>query len=366
MTRDDLTDALRDLPDEVPVPEHLDARVLALATTRRRGPGWVGLALSATGGALATAAVAALLLAGTPAPGEYRLIEGIETVRGDGVMLLAGGVWVQIDGEAHITVEPRDGTARRDSPEVNMGASHWLAAAGGAAVTVVVITGAAMVWPEGGMGPLELRAGESWTSEEAGGPVGGPTPLAIRLSPDSAAGAAALSGDLEGATQAALAAEVQRLRTEAALMRGQLERYQGTPEPWPDQVPADLEPTNFEATIEDVLKDMPDVELVRLDCDEYPCLAVVRAKPGTPDSPMVLKGVAESMAVKGGGDGEEERDRGVMMAIGERQGDDGESVAVGVVGVLDGSLPPDPDREARMHQRLTELEQEEQALEQEE
>lgn len=358
MSRDDLTRALSQLDDQVDVPAALDARVMARVMSPRGRPRWGSLGLSAVGGALATAAVAGLLFLGQPGPGEYRLVEGVETVRGEHVMLMAGGVRVEVDGEARITVEPNGPLTRREGPEVNMGTSHWLAAAGGAAVTVAVIAGAALVWPEGGAGPLTLSAGESWSSEEAGGPMG--DPIAIRMSPDSAAGKAVLSGDLEGATQAALAEEVKRLRMESQLLRGQLEKYQGSPEPWPEKIAADLRPEAFEATIDGVLDDYPEAELIRIDCEEYPCLAVVRAMPGTEDASLALKGFAEAMGdVVKADHGDDEVERGVMMAIAERHSDDGPPESVGVVGVLDGDGPDDPDRQARLHQRMKELEQDE-------
>jgi hypothetical protein len=363
MNERELDRMLGDLDAETAVPAHLDARVLARASGppgRRR---WPGLALSAVGGALATAAVAALLVAGTPGPGDYRLIHGAETVSGEGVWLLAGDVRIEVDGEARITVEPQQSVNRTTGPEVDMGSSHWLAAAGGAAVTVAVITGAAMVWPSSGGGPLEIRAGESWSSE-AGAQAGGPTPLAIRVAPGSPEAAAILSGDLEGATQAALAAEVERLRMESALLKGQLEKYQGSPEPWPTDIAADLRPEAFEATVDGILDDFPDAELVRVDCQEYPCLAVIRARPGAPDTAAVLKGVAEAMGeqVKSESgtspDGEDDIERGVMMSIAQRGNDDGTEETIGVLGIIDGSRA-DPDRQTRTHQRLMDLEQDE-------
>ncbi|MEO0603465.1 MAG: hypothetical protein AAF211_18650, partial [Myxococcota bacterium] len=60
------------------------------------------------------------------------------------------------------------------------------------------------------------------------------------------------------------------------LAQGQLEMLQGSESPWPDDVRTSLTPERFEEALRERLEDFDGVDVDRVDCDEYPCVAVLR------------------------------------------------------------------------------------------
>ncbi len=62
---------------------------------------------------------------------------------------------------------------------------------------------------------------------------------------------------------------------EGRILRARLGRYEGFEQPWPENLPHDLGAAGFEDTLHAVLYDREDVELLGVDCDEFPCLAVL-------------------------------------------------------------------------------------------
>jgi hypothetical protein len=212
-------DALESLPEPQP-PLSLQHRV-ALRLTRRRW-GWpVGIA------GLAVAA-AALLLVSVPEPQERVLVGGAELVEGR-TEVRAGDALVTVDGLVGIAVDP-------------------------SALTVTVFEGTAQVRSPGS-GILLLEAGASRTF----GPISPPAPPAPADS-----------------------RELEALRAEIAVLRGQLDMLGANEVPFPED--PGFSPGATAALLGEAY---PEVE-VELDCDEFPCLATL---------PVGHTSAAESQAV---------------------------------------------------------------------
>lgn len=191
------------------------------------------------------------------------LADGGQLVEGD-VSVLAADAIVDVDGTAWISVEPRTGVARVEGPEGDMQRSTWMAGLAGAAVTVLVYEGTAVVKASPGAEPVVVHAGEKR--------VIGQPPAAAPATPEQrAADVARLEEELTKAKQDLAAAQF-----EGALTRGQLTALQGNPSEWPTDVPARARPERFQAELEARLKDHPELKVDRVDCDEYPCIAAVK------------------------------------------------------------------------------------------
>ncbi|MEM6929320.1 MAG: hypothetical protein AAF602_20445, partial [Myxococcota bacterium] len=252
-----LRTALRELPTELPPPT---LQRPAPTSHWRRAIPW------------AVAAAACLLwLLRAPTVGTVVLASGVSEVTGD-VRVLAGDVTIDLDGRARITVEPPGGVLRpaesTSLEEDPMNVRLPLAALAGAAVTVVVLEGSALVATDGAA-PVTL---------EPGSPHAFGTPSAEPLPEAPAARAAVLQARL-----ADLTAQLDATRQELAassfsrdLAQGQLEMLQGSESPWPDDVRESLTPERFEEALREQLADVDGVDVDRLDCDEYPCVAVLR------------------------------------------------------------------------------------------
>lgn len=65
---------------------------------------------------------------------------------------------------------------------------------------------------------------------------------------------------------------------EVGVLQGQIWRCRGEPQDWTDTAPNEA-PAYVANVLEDRLADYPNVELLRLDCSEYPCLAVFEGDP---------------------------------------------------------------------------------------
>lgn len=180
----------------------------------------------------------------------------------------AGDARVRVEGDARISVEPATPLVREDGAEVGMRGSHALAAAGGALVTVAVMQGRAEIWPAEGGAPVEVAAGSSAT-------VGGPRAGAANDRADPAS-ATPPPRDLAEANAriASLEADLRRAKVEAALTRGQLDRFIGKPAEFPADTPAAMRPDAFAATVKQVLAEAQvPAHLVDADCSEFPCIA---------------------------------------------------------------------------------------------
>jgi hypothetical protein len=132
--------------------------------------------------------------------------------------------------------------------------------------------------------------------------------------------------------------ELDRLRMEAAMAKGQLSHYEGDPQPWPEDVPAGFRPEAFEAAAEQVVADLEDAELMEVDCAEFPCLAVFRS---FDEGPEWHQGIHERMPDPEGYDGEV----GKMVWASESSG------AEGTARLLTLALMPEGHEESGLHER---------------
>lgn len=258
----DLVEELDDLPDAL-TPPPLDPRVLGgAAEPRSRSPLWSAVPW------LAAAAAAMLWL--WPAPGVERvLLEGSEWVEGE-VTVYAADAVIELDGTARILVEPAGGAVRVPGPEQErtMDRKQILAGLAGAVVTVAVYQGTAVVRAATSSVPVSVQAGETHTVGVAPRRA---APRAVGTVSAPADRVAELEAELEAARQ-----ELAEAKFTNAIARGQLVAHQGTASPWPDDVPAAMTPEHFEAELVERLTALPDVEITRIDCGEYPCVAALR------------------------------------------------------------------------------------------
>lgn len=312
----ELPDGLADLPPILPPPA-LDEAVLqqVAAPRRRRWPWGVGAA---------AAAALALLVAWPAPPGRVVLLSGQQLVEGDVVVEAAAAV-VRVDGRALISVEPADARLREGGQEVeNMNASHLIAAATGAAITVAVYEGTAVV--QAGEEPVTLSAGERHTLHEA--------PEAERRVVREAAGEPLADLDIDtedlapevAAYIAQLERENQVLQLERNLQEGALKAVEGTPQSWDDRdVVAAYQPESFEQAMATALEGSEDLELIGMDCEEYPCLAVIRSYADSPDwhrelGDRIREGYSEVGAEK----------IGMGMWVHQSEGDEGAVTLAGI------------------------------------
>ncbi|MBX2799547.1 MAG: hypothetical protein KTR31_17860 [Myxococcales bacterium] len=273
-----LPDDLADLP-QLPPPPALDARVLAAhRPATRRSPRWIA------GVAALAAAAAITVLWAWQAPPTLALAMGDTVVHGD-ARVVAGHVRIDVDGLARITMEP-DPTLVRVPPAPNQEDPMKTAmavlggAVGGAVVTVAVLEGTATLRSTEGA-PVELAAGEVRRVPSASARVAAPTPLTPLPGEDEAATIARLQGELE-----TLRAALGQAQFTGAVTSGQLEAHVGSPQEWPDDVPEALTPDAMRAKAEQAAQEIDGVELVEVDCAEYPCIVVYESdniEPGWSD-----------------------------------------------------------------------------------
>jgi|GEM_PF-1537323 len=289
------------------------------------------------------AAIAALALLGMwLRPAEHRvLVDGSEWIDGH-VSVLAGGVPVVVEGRARISVEPPAALQRElqhNSPEIAaMDKSHLLAALAGAAVAVTVYEGRAAI--DSPAGDVVLEAGETWSSAPPA--PGAPAQRVVRVAGPEAA-TDAVPADL-AARVAELERENQALRMAEAVQRGRVQSHEGTPQPWPEDLPAAFRPEGVEGLLDEVLAELGGSELlVDIDCDEYPCLVLLDSL--DPDG-----GFGDVKAI---GDALKERldDAGIgIRAMGVDTGDGPRRMAGLTLTPADDAQ--DPDLEARIGHRL--------------
>lgn len=117
---------------------------------------------------------------------------------------------------------------------------------------------------------------------------------------DSSLDQARLSADV-GRELDRLERENARLEQENAMVLGSLSTNQGQPMAWPDDLPTALGPDAFRTSVRQTLIVLPDVDLVTVDCSEYPCLAVVQTHDHEPGWEQTVLGPAQTMADGMGG-----------------------------------------------------------------
>ena len=212
-------------------------------------------------------ALAAGLLAGIllprPLP-EVRIVGGTEALSGH-IDVLAGDLPITVDGKVEISVEPPRGVARDMLTEnPTMDKKSFLAALAGSIVTVSVIEGTAMLRPADAA-PISLAQGQT---RSVGTHDNAPTMTRTTITGEAAP---------TPATVEDLRKEIASLKLENAITNGQLRALGGAPQDWPKDLPAPFKPEAFEKFIRARVEAIPNASLVTMDCDEYPCIAVVRS-----------------------------------------------------------------------------------------
>jgi hypothetical protein len=295
----------------------------------------------------AVAALAALLALASfgpwlRAPADQVLLAGSAWVRGD-VDLLAAGTTVHVDGRAWIHVEPPGGLLREGDvnlPELpTMDRKQVLAALAGAAITVTVYEGRALLSPDDGA-PVTVEAGETWSSAE---PPERPPATRVRVA--RSAGADPSDPATLQAENAALRAELAATHARAAMLSGQLHTYQGEPQPWTDDIPEAFRPDAFEAAIRRALGELGNPEaLVSLDCSEYPCLALFSLPDG--DTRERAGAIAEAVGA------EFPEDANASMRVSKSDDDGAVTTLAGLSLTPPGDDPRDDEIQARLGHRM--------------
>jgi len=266
-----LPEQLAGLPDVAP-PEALDDRVLDRTgePARRWSPSHGMVAL------IAAAAAALLLVLWPEAARQVVLIEGEQWIEGRATVL-AAGVPVEVDGVARIRVEPSTGALRVRGQEFeSMDWKHAAAAVAGAAITVAVYEGSAVIGGEGGD---TVEAGATWHKTEA---TERPEPgrrVVTRTGgsePDDPDDPELLRTRIDELEQALATKDF-----EGAIQRGRIAAVEGRPQEWPADLPPQLQAAGFERSLRDGLADNEDLEILEVNCDEYPCYAIIEADPET-------------------------------------------------------------------------------------
>ena len=141
-----------------------------------------------------------------------------------------------------------------------MDKSHFIAALSGAIVTLTVVEGTALAHPPGAPA-VKISKGER------------------RILGNSETGAlpAPASPTATGSHEALLAHELAALKLEHAVTVGQLRALGGRPVEWPDDVAPKYRAQAFEEFVRGRVAGIPNSSLIATDCDEYPCIAVVRS-----------------------------------------------------------------------------------------
>lgn len=108
----------------------------------------------------------------------YGLTEGAVVATGQALKLVASGAEVSVSGRALLTLEPPEGLGRvteaLNQPDGDPMKSAWMrwgpvaaTAVASSAVTLFVVEGSARVRPSENADPIEVQAGESWSTGKA-------------------------------------------------------------------------------------------------------------------------------------------------------------------------------------------------------
>lgn len=214
----------------------------------RAAPLWIAAALAAS--------LAAFALLPRSAP-TLVLGEGTTVVQGR-VDVLAGELMIEVDGESRITVEPLAGRLRDGDSEVTMDRTHLLAALVGAAISLTVDSGTAILRAPG-KEPVTFTTGETRRLGPAPTP---PPPPSTNASDDRIA---------------QLEQELTGLKLQHAFQQAQLNSTNGTVAEFPANLPAAYRPAEFEKKMREALQGNEQVDLLQVNCDEYPCIAILRS-----------------------------------------------------------------------------------------
>ncbi len=323
---------LENLPEQPP-PAHLDAAVVGTPAARRS---WAPVAFAA-------ALAAAVLLLAWPSPPTHLVpTAGSQWVEGRVQLDLHEAV-VQIDGSAHIFVEPNSDLVRVGGQEVDMQRQALIGALAGATLTIAVYEGRAEV------GDTELTAGESTTLTLPGA---APTIATESARPRPQRPDAATAQELTTLRTrvAELESALKVSQVTQAITSGQLAAVQGGEVPWPADLPeawtADAWTREFEAAV--ALS--PDAEIVEVDCSEYPCVAVLTA-PGPDDPDAHGTGLGEQISKRM----QEVLGKSNAMLMETVRTDDQRSEATIGLAMFSGNTEHDQDAQTRTRFRLEQL-----------
>lgn len=196
---------------------------------------------------------------------------GSQWLSGPTTVLLPDGKILEVDGRVLLSVEPPTPLPRVLAQEEEMNPKILLAAAAGAAITVTVYEGSAILNGPGEV--VALAAGETHSTPGAGKKGRAESPTRITL---------------DGPGQLELAPEIQqeldKLRLTNQFLEGQLTANGARPNEWPEDLPAYLEPDGIRALMESKLTEFPDLKLMDVDCSEYPCVMVIEDFSENPDT----------------------------------------------------------------------------------
>lgn len=203
------------------------------------------------------ALAAALLLAVlAPRPRTQMVVgSGVSMIEGN-VDVFIGDVEIAVDGKSLITVEPLRGSGRDAESEATMDRTHLLAAFVGAAVSLTVDQGTATL-KEPGKEPVTLTSGQTKSVGHAAPPP----------RPQTSVAADTRIADLEQ--------EIAGLKLQHAFEQGQLNGMNGAPQEFPSDLPAAYSPAEFERTVREGLRNHPNANLLSMNCEEYPCIAIL-------------------------------------------------------------------------------------------
>lgn len=332
-----LVDDLADLDDEAP-PAHLNHRVLTAATAGTARPvRWRTLVPWLVAAAAVT--LAWLPWVGPPPP---TVVPGQgATTWLDGVIdVPLGQAHLALDGRASISVEPSSPLPRDPSAEEDTMLRHTaLGALMGAGVTVAVYEGTATLTDDAGA-TTTLHAGDRHTlsppatvGAAPGGRVATSAPR-LHLPPPPAGETPEQAIARLSQANAALQEALDRATTLHAMASGQLATYRGDPSPWPDDVPAGMEPDAFRANAAAIAEALEGVEVTDIDCEEFPCVALFSTlAPGDPaDLHALAKDIADRVRSPSA---EGEDDLGVTLMV-SQSGDDAGARALFGVGIVVG------------------------------
>lgn len=273
-------EGLSRLPRALAPPAALDARVASIISPGR--PAAKQLAWWWLPSGIGMLAVAAALLMIPVPPPTVTLVAGSQVVDGT-VNVLASDVEVAVSGRARISLEPASDSARVGVQEVNPMMARTISAAGaGALLTVAVYEGSATISTPSQ--DVVLSAGEERTVSV----LAPPSPE--RSSPSRPLPSAGSDRDLSlGAHVADLERELASLRLERDLQNGALDAMEGTVQEWPSDISASFEASAFTDQFESLVASDESLELVDVDCEEYPCMAVVRSYSDREDWMITLR-----------------------------------------------------------------------------
>lgn len=225
---------------------------------------------------------------------------------------------------------------------------HLLSAAGGAIVTIAVLQGSAIVFGDATVESVHVSEGQVHTVQSAGGPMR----KVVRNAPATPSSAPVqLQQAAPQVTSyiAGLERDLEQAKFQNSLLEGQIAARDGVAVEWPSDLPNGLTPETFEATLRAVADDVPKMSLDRVDCSEYPCLAVLSGGVSSDDARDIAQQVQDSLERRVGEGGK----LSARIGISKRDNGEGEaelSLVIAPTPEHEGS--EDGDMELRLQNRF--------------